>query len=124
MKPATNEETERIETFTSLLPNLTEAVREGRTRHFADIPEEGDPEDDEPMLQIPTPHDAMTDQKPTQSAEARSPTSAGTDMEIRIKDRRVRFREERSPETSSGRIFGLRVDGRTAWENAEMSGNK
>ena len=72
MRPATNEETERIETFTSLLPNLTEAIREGHTRHFADILEEGDPEDDEPMLQIPTPHDAVTDQKPTQNAEAKS----------------------------------------------------
>ena len=39
-----------IETVTSLLPNLTEAVREGRTRHFAGITDEGDPEDDEPMV--------------------------------------------------------------------------
>ena len=39
-----------IETVTSLLPNLTEAVREGRTRHFADTTDEGDPEDDEPMV--------------------------------------------------------------------------
>ena len=30
-------------TITSLVPNLSEAVREGRTRHFADITEEGDP---------------------------------------------------------------------------------
>ena len=50
VRPATNEEAEGIETVTSLLPNLTEAVREGRTRHFADITDEGDPEDDEPMV--------------------------------------------------------------------------
>ena len=41
VRPATNEEAEGIETVTSLLPNLTEAVREGRTRHFADITDEG-----------------------------------------------------------------------------------
>ena len=50
VRPATNEEAEGIETVTSLLPNLTEAVREGRTRHFADITDEGDPEDDEPTV--------------------------------------------------------------------------
>ena len=32
VRPATNEEAEGIETITSLLPSLTEAVREGRTR--------------------------------------------------------------------------------------------
>ena len=46
VRPATNEEAEGIETVASLLPGLTEAVREGRTRHFADITDEGDPEDD------------------------------------------------------------------------------
>ena len=50
VRPATNEEAEGIETVTSLLPKLTEAVREGRTRHFADITDEGDPEDDEPTV--------------------------------------------------------------------------
>ena len=40
VRPATNEEAEGIETVTSLLPSLTEAVREGRTRHFADITDE------------------------------------------------------------------------------------
>ena len=50
MRPATNEEGEGIETVTSLLPNLTEAVREGRTRHFADSTDERDPEDDEPII--------------------------------------------------------------------------
>ena len=40
VRPATNEEAEGIETVTALLPSLTEAVREGRTRHFADITEE------------------------------------------------------------------------------------
>ena len=50
VRDATNEEAEGIETVTSLLPNMTEAVREGRTRHFADITDEGDPEDDEPLV--------------------------------------------------------------------------
>ena len=50
VRPATNEEAEGIETVASMLPELTEAVREGRTRHFADITDEGDPEDDEPMV--------------------------------------------------------------------------
>ena len=48
-------------------------------------------------------------------------TEAGTDMEIGVDDRRVRFREERFHETSSGRILGSRVDGGTAWENTETS---
>ena len=39
-------------------------------------------------------------------------TSAGTDMEIGVGDRRVRFREERA-ETPSGRILGPGVDGGT-----------
>ena len=47
VRPATNEETEGIEAVASLLAGLTEAVREGRTRHFDDITDEGDPEDDE-----------------------------------------------------------------------------
>ena len=47
MRPATNEETEGIETVASLLRGLTEAVLEGRTRHFDNITDEGDPEDDE-----------------------------------------------------------------------------
>ena len=34
VRPATNEEAEGIEIVASLLPNLTEAVREGRTRHW------------------------------------------------------------------------------------------
>ena len=45
LRPAT-EEAEGIETVASLLPRLAEAAREGRTRHFADITDEGDPEDD------------------------------------------------------------------------------
>ena len=49
VRPATNEEAEGIETVTSLLQNLTEAVREKRTRHI-DITDEGDPEDDEPTV--------------------------------------------------------------------------
>ena len=89
--PATNEEAEGIEAVTSLLPNLTEAVREGRTRHSPDTTDEGDPEDDEPMvvegdvmdvrlgrpdssrnlssmhLPVPTPHHTVPDQKPTRN---------------------------------------------------------
>ena len=50
VRPATNEGAEGIETVASLLPILTEAVREGRTPHIADITDEGDPEDDEQMV--------------------------------------------------------------------------
>ena len=48
VRPATNEEAEGIETVTSPLPDLTEAVREGRARQFADISDERDP--DEPII--------------------------------------------------------------------------
>ena len=92
VRPATNEEAEGIDTVTSLLPKLTEALREGRTRHFADITDEGDPEDDEPMvvegdvmedqirsrnlssmhLPILTPRHAVPDQNPTRSPRPRS----------------------------------------------------
>ena len=115
MRPATNEEAEGIEIVTSLLPNLTEAVREGRTRHFADITEEGDPEDDEPMIvegdimdvrlgrPDSQPEPELNSNAPSHSSrsethaepEAEVSTSAGTDMEIGVGDRRVRFREER-----------------------------
>ena len=100
------------------MPSLTEAFREGRTRHFADITDEGDPEDDEPTvmesdvtdvrlgrpdlqleseLNVPANFNA-----PSHSArsgthaepEAEASTSAGTDMEIGVGDLRVRFREE------------------------------
>ena len=40
-------EAEGIETVPSLILELTEAVREGRTRHFAVVTEEADPEDEE-----------------------------------------------------------------------------
>ena len=42
-----HEEVEGIETVASLSPELTEAAREGRTRHVADIIDEGGPEDEE-----------------------------------------------------------------------------
>ena len=119
VRPATNEEAEGIETVTSLLPNLTEAVREGRTRHFADITDERDPEDDEPMVvegdvmdvrlgrrdSQPDPElnalansnaPSHSDRSETHAEpEAEASTLAGTDMEIGVNDRRVRFREER-----------------------------
>ena len=115
VRPATNEEAKGIEIVSSLLPNLTEAVREGRTRHFADIIEE----DDEPMvvegyvmdvrlgrpdsqpeweLNAPANSNAPShsDRSETHAEpEAEVSTSAGTDMEIGVSDRRVRFREER-----------------------------
>ena len=92
VRPATNEEAKGIEIVSSLLPNLTEAVREGRTRHFADITDE----DDEPMVvegdvmdvrlggpdsqlepELNAPansnaHHTVTDQKPTRSPRPRS----------------------------------------------------
>ena len=119
VRPATNEEAEGIEIVTSMLPNLTEAVREGHTRHFADIPEEADPEDDEPMVvegdvmdvrlgrpdSQPELNAPANSNAPSHSArsethaelEAEVSTSAGTDMEIGVSDRRVRFREARDP---------------------------
>ena len=120
VRPVTNEEAEGIETVTSLLPNLTVAVREGRMRHFADITDEGGPEDDEPMVvegdvmdvrfgrpdSQPEPEELnapANSNAPSQSSrsethaepEAEASTSAGTDMESGVNDRRVRFREER-----------------------------
>ena len=104
----------------SLLPSLTEAVREGRTRHFADITDEGDPEDDEPMVvegdvmdvrlgrpdsqpdpELNAPANSDATSRCARSGthaepEAKVSTSAGTDMEIVAGDRRVRFREERA----------------------------
>ena len=121
VRPATNEEAEGIEIETSLLPNLTEAVREGRTRHFADITEEGDLEDDEPMvvegdvmdvrlgrpdsqpeLELNAPANSnapsQSDRSEAHAAlESETSTSVGTDMEIGVSDRRVRFREGRDP---------------------------
>ena len=118
MRPASNEEAEGIETVTSLLPSLTEAVREGRTRHFADITDEGDPEDGEPTvvegdvmdvrlgrpdsqpepeLNAPANSDATSRSARSEThaePEAEASTSAGTDMENRVSDRRLRFREE------------------------------
>ena len=109
-----------IETVTSSLPNLTEAVREGRTRHFADITDEGDPEDDEPLVVEGDVMDVRLGRQDSQpelelnatansnasSRSARSEThaepkaeastSASTDMEIGVGDRSVRFREERN----------------------------
>ena len=120
VRPATNEEAGGIETVTSLLPNMTEVVREGRTRHFADITDEGDPEDDEPMVvesdvmdgrlgrpdSQPEPEELnalANSNAPSQGSrsethaepEAEASTSAGTDLETGVNDRRVRFREER-----------------------------
>ena len=121
VRPATNEEAEGIQTVTSLLPNLTEAVREGRTRHFADITEEGDPVDDEPLvvegdvmdvrlgrpdsqpeLELNAPANSNASSRSDRSEthaepEAEASISAGRDMEIGVSDRRVRFREERDP---------------------------
>ena len=100
---------------------MTETVREGRARHFADITEEGDPADDEPMvvegdvmdvrlgrpdsqpepeLNAPANSNAPShsDRSETHAdPEAEFSTSAGTDMEIGVNNRRVRFREERDP---------------------------
>ena len=95
VRPATNEEAEGIDIVTSLLPNSTDAVREGRTPHFADITDEGILRTTNPWLwratlwtvawedqirsrnrssmhlQIPTPHHTVPDQKPTRSPRPR-----------------------------------------------------
>ena len=129
VRPATNEEAERIETVTPPLQNLFEAVREGRTRHFADITDEGDPEDYEPMVvegdvmdvplgrtdsqrepeELNTPANSNARSEPHAEPEAEASTSAGTDMETGVNDRKVQFRGERVPETPFGRILGSRV---------------
>ena len=117
VRPATNEEAEGIETVTSLLPGLTEAVREKRTRHFADITSEGDPEDDEdtvvesdvmdvrlgrpdsqpaPESSAPANPDATSHSIRSEThaePEAEVSTSVSTDMEIGATERRVRLRE-------------------------------
>ena len=135
VRPATNEGAEGIETVTSLLPSLTEAIREGRTRHFADITDEGILRTMNPRLwkalswtfawedqirsrnqssmylQIPTPHHTVPDQKPTRSPRPRSPLQPALTWRL----------ESRFPETPSGGILGSRVGGGTAWENAESS---
>ena len=95
VRPATNEEAEGIETVTSLLPNLTEAVREGRTRHFADITDEGDPEDDEQMVVEGDVMDVRLGKPDSQpEPELNAPANCNA-MEIGVGDRRVRFRDER-----------------------------
>ena len=113
MRPATNKEAEGIETVASLLLGLTEAFREGRTRHFADITAEGDPggyedtvveggvmdvrlgipdSESEPEFNAPaTPNAASRSTRSETHAEVA--TSIGTDMEIESSDRRVRLRE-------------------------------
>ena len=119
MRPATNEEAEGNEIVTSLLPNLTVAFREGRTRHFADITDEGDPEDEERTVvegdvmdvrlgradsqleaELNAPANSNATSRSARSKthaepEAEVSTSAGTYMEIGVGDRRVPFREAR-----------------------------
>ena len=119
VRPATNEEAEGIEIITSLLPNLTVAVREGRTRHFADITDEGDPEGEQPTVvegdvmdvrlgradsqleaELNAPANSNATSRSARSkthaeTEAEVSTSAGTYMEIGVGDRRVPFREAR-----------------------------
>ena len=137
VRSATNEEAEGIEIVTSLLPGLTEAVREGRTRQFADITDEGDPEDDEPIIvegdvmdvrlgrpdsqpepeELDAPANSNASSRSARSEthaepEAEASTSAGTDMETGVSDRRVRFREERD---SPRHHLDVSSDGGTAW---------
>ena len=133
VRSAANEEAEGIETVTSLLPSLTDAVREGRMRHFADIT---DPEDDEqmdveedimnvrlgrpdsqlePELNEPANSNATSRSARSEThaeLEAESSTSAGTDMENGVGDRRVRFREE-------GDSSRYTLDVSSDWESME-----
>ena len=117
VRPATNEETEEIDTVASLLPELTEAVREGRTRHFADSTDEGDPEDEEEAIVEGDTMDIRIGRRDSQrepevnanldatsrsnrsethaEPEAEVSTSIGTDMEIEASERTVRFQEEK-----------------------------
>ena len=116
-------------------------------RHFTDITDVGDLEDDEQMVveedvmdvrlrrpdsqpepELNEPANSNATSRSARSEthaepEAEASTSAGTDMEIGVGDRRVRFRSRRGRffETSFGRFFGPGVDGGTAWENAKTS---
>ena len=147
VRPVTNDEAEGIETVTSLLPNLTVAVREGRMRHFADITDEGGPEDDQPMvvegdvmhvrfgrpdsqpdlkssmhLPIPTPHHKVPDQKPTRNLRLKPRLQPALTWNLESMIAEFDFeKRERFSETPSGRILGPRVDGGTAWENTKTS---
>ena len=114
MRPATNEETEGIETVASLLRGLTEAVLEGRTRHFDDISDEDDEEtvverdvmdvplgipDSKPEPEIHTSANLDVTSRSSRSethVEPESEVSASIDMDMGTgaSDRRVRFREE------------------------------
>ena len=114
VRPATNEETEEIDTVASLLPELTEAVREGRTRHFADSTDEGDEEEAivegdtmdirrgrrdsqrEPEVNANLDATSRSNRSETHAEpEAEVSTSIGTDMEIEASERTVRFQEEK-----------------------------
>ena len=54
--------------------------------------------------------------------KAEASTSAGTDMEIGVGDRRIRFREGGdSSRHCLGRFFGPGVDGGTTWGNSKTS---
>ena len=104
VRPATKE-AEGSENVSSLILELTEAVREGRTRHFADVTFEGDPKDEEdtvaesnfldvrlgrpesqpePESNAPANPDATsrsTRSEPHAEPEAEVSTSISTDME-------------------------------------------
>ena len=119
VRPATNEEeAEGIETVTSLLPDLTEAGREGRTRHFADITDEGDPEDDEPMV---VEGDVMDVRLGRPDSQPEPELNAPANSSVPSHSDRSETHAEPEAETSSGRVFGSRIDGGTASEKAETS---
>ena len=118
VRPATNEDAEGTEAVASLFSGLTKAIHEGCTRHFADITDEGDPEDNEetvvegyvtdvcvgrPDLQpkselnVPSNSDftlGSTRSETHAEPKAEVSTSTSTDMETGASDRRIRLREE------------------------------
>ena len=80
----------------------------------------------EPELNAPAnsnaPSHTVTDQKPTRSPRPRSRLQRSRTWRLESVISEYDFeKRKRPPETTSGRILGSRVDGGTAWENAETS---
>ena len=107
VRPATNEEAEGIEIVTSLVPNLSEAVREGRTRHFADITEEGDPEDDEPMV-------VEGDVTDVRLGKTRYAAGTGAHCTCKFQRSTTQF-QIRNPRGTQGRSLDFSHDGHGEW---------
>ena len=118
------------EAIASLLSGLTEAIREGCTRHFDDFTGDGDPEDNEETvveadvsstyLHIPSPPQS-TDQKPTRRPTLRYQRQPVLTWKPGPAIVEFGFESHQFSEIPRGRTAGPRIDGGTAWENAKTS---